>query len=211
LAKIEENKIALEKKLLRTNLKNELQKFSQLELQEKSEKICKNILNCKFFIEAKNIFFFMPLKTEPNILSVIETSLLQNKNCYIPKVNSDGTMDFFKLDNKKTLINQVEIGNYNILEPKQELSKFEQELFSKDEFYSEKNIIFIPATAFDKNKNRIGKGKGFYDKFLAKIPLEHKDKTIFAGISFDIFIIDKIPVEPTDIKMDFIITDKKIY
>jgi 5-formyltetrahydrofolate cyclo-ligase len=58
LAKIEENKIALEKKLLRTNLKNELQKFSQLELQEKSEKICKNILNCKFLSKQK-IFSFL--------------------------------------------------------------------------------------------------------------------------------------------------------
>lgn len=204
-------KIIIEKKVIRKKIKNQLLQISQLELQKKSDKICKNILNWNYFIQATNIFFFMPLKTEPNILKVIENSLLQNKICYIPKVNQDETMNFYKLDNNKTLKSQVEVGNYNILEPKENLTKLEQEVLLNNEFYNKKNIIFIPATAFDKNKNRIGKGKGFYDKFLAKIIPNGKDKTFFVGISFDFLILDKIPIEPTDIKMDFIITDKEIY
>ena len=96
------NQIQLEKKNFRTKIKNQLQICSTKELQEKSEKICENILSWNYFEQAKNFFFFMPLKTEPNIQKVIEKSLLQNKNCFIPKVNTDGTMDFFKLDNNNT-------------------------------------------------------------------------------------------------------------
>ena len=205
------NQIQLEKKNFRTKIKNQLQICSTKELQEKSEKICENILSWNYFEQAKNIFFFMPLKTEANIQKVIEKSLLQNKNCYIPKVKIDGTMDFFKLDNKNDLKSQIEIGSYNILEPKENLSKFDSKLFSFKEFSIEKNIIFIPATAFDKNKNRIGKGKGFYDKLLSQIPPNCKINTFFTGISFEFLIYDEIPIETTDIKMDFIITDEKIF
>lgn len=204
-------KIIIEKKEIRKKIKNQLLQTSQFELQKKSDKICKNILTWNYFIQATNIFFFMPLKTEPNILEIIENSLLHNKNCFVPKVNQDGTMDFYQLDNNKTLKSQVEVGNYNILEPKPELKKFEQEILSNKDFNSKKNIIFIPATAFDKNKNRIGKGKGFYDKFLAKIPPNCKSQTIFVGISFDFLIFDKIPVESTDVKMNFVITEKEIF
>ena len=65
--------------------------------------------------------------------------------------------------------------------------------------------------AFDKNKNRIGKGKGFYDRFLSKIFANSQRNITLAGISFDCFIFGKIPTEKNDMKVDFIVSDSKIY
>ena len=65
--------------------------------------------------------------------------------------------------------------------------------------------------AFDKNKNRIGKGKGFYDRFLSKIFENYQENITLAGISFDCFIYDKIPTETNDMKVDYIISDSRIY
>ena len=142
-SEIETSTILLQKKELRQKSKDLLKTYSIEKLDEKSKKICNRILDWEFFIQATNIFFFMPLKSEPNIFEIIEKSLLQNKNCFIPKVNQDGTMDFYKLDNDIKLNNQVEIGKYNILEPKQDLIKFDTQLLSDDDFSNQKNIIFI--------------------------------------------------------------------
>ena len=149
----------------------------------------------------------MPLKTEPNIFKIIEDAFSQKKECYIPKITDETTMKFFWLENEKSILEQVESGFYGILEPKENLPQLQiEDLAKKDDI-----LILIPAMAFDKNKNRIGKGKGFYDRFLSKIFTNSKVNITLAGISFDCFIFEKIPTEKNDMKVDFIVTDSKIY
>jgi 5-formyltetrahydrofolate cyclo-ligase len=149
----------------------------------------------------------MPLKTEPNIFKIIEDAFSKKKECYIPKITDETTMNFFLLEKEKTILEQVESGFYGILEPKENLPQFKiEDLQKKDDI-----LIFVPAMAFDINKNRIGKGKGFYDRFLSKIFANSKANITLAGISFDCFIFDKIPTEKNDMKVDFIISDCKIY
>ncbi len=64
------------------------------------------------------------------------------------------------------------------------------------------DIIFIPGLAFDKNNNRLGRGKGFYDVFLQKYPLSYK-----IGIALKLQFFDAIPIQDHDIKMDLVITN----
>ena len=78
---------------------------------------------------------------------------------------------------------------------------------------SNKNIIpdlvMVPLVAFDKKLNRIGYGKGFYDKSLKKIS-KNKKKTIFLGIAFSFQKISFVPAEKHDIKLDYIFTEQGI-
>lgn len=200
----------LQKHELRKQVKKQVSQLSEEELTEKSIKICKKILNWPHYEESINIFFYMPLKSEPNIFEIIEKSKLLDKNCFIPKVNNNGTMDFYKIINEEKLENQVELGSYNILEPKNNLKKFELINKTDIDIFSNKTLFLIPGIAFDNKKNRIGKGMGFYDKYLSKIIIDKKN-VFFVGISFDFLIFNNIPVEKNDIKMDYIISDTKIY
>ena len=68
----------------------------------------------------------------------------------------------------------------------------------------------MPLLAFDKFKNRLGYGKGFYDKFLKK---NHKIKTkvISIGVAFSFQKYHKLPVNYKDVKLDYILTEKGIF
>ena len=71
------------------------------------------------------------------------------------------------------------------------------------------DIIFVPMLGFDKQLNRLGYGKGFYDRTISKL---RKFKNIFViGIAYDNQLLKDVPVEDHDQKMDFILTEKKIY
>ena len=64
-------------------------------------------------------------------------------------------------------------------------------------------IIAVPGVAFDPQGNRMGRGRGFYDRMLKSTP-----NAVKIGLAYDFQIIDHIPIEPHDVRMDSIITDK---
>ena len=98
------------------------------------------------------------------------------------------------------------------------LHKFGYYESSSDIFYDENilDLIIVPAVAFDYTKNRIGFGGGYYDTFLSRILLnnrnngKNRNKPLIIGVCYDFQLIDYIPSEVHDIKVDCIITEKNI-
>ena len=70
------------------------------------------------------------------------------------------------------------------------------------------DILLVPLVAFDKKLNRIGYGGGFYDRYLKR--LKRIKKYITIGLAYSFQEVKKIPINDYDIKLDFIITEKKI-
>ena len=68
------------------------------------------------------------------------------------------------------------------------------------------DIMFIPLLAFDSNKNRLGYGKGFYDKFLNKY-LKRNKHILTIGIAFLFQKYNKLPTSKYDVKLDYILTE----
>ena len=72
------------------------------------------------------------------------------------------------------------------------------------------DIMLVPILAFDKNKYRLGYGKGYYDRYLKKYLQQFKN--IFTvGVAFSFQRHHKLPINQNDVKLDFIITEKGIY
>ena len=71
------------------------------------------------------------------------------------------------------------------------------------------DLILVPLVGFDKNKFRLGYGGGYYDRYIEKVGKLKKFKTV--GLSFSFQEIEKLPVNKFDKKLDFIITENKIY
>ncbi|RRD39215.1 5-formyltetrahydrofolate cyclo-ligase [Leptotrichia sp. OH3620_COT-345] len=148
--------------------------------------------NLKTYIEkAQNIMIFMDMKNEVKITKLI--NLYLHKNFYIPKIFPDGDMKI-NMYNEKDLV----------------LHKFGYYESNSPVFYNENilELVIVPAVAFDKSKNRIGFGKGYYDRFLHKIG-GNPNKTLNIGICYDFQLLDEIPFENHDIKVDFVITEKR--
>lgn len=142
------------------------------------------------FIEGSNILLYYSLPDEFPTEPMIKKWLLMGKNIYLPRVAGN--------DIKITKVGERGFvkGQFNILEPNE--TDYLQDLSLID-------VAIIPGVAFDKNLNRLGRGRGYYDKFLKCF------NGLKVGIGFDFQIVDDIPTEPHDVKMDMIISPSLTY
>ena len=181
--------IIKEKKQIRKLIKELNLQYDRLYKDQASNIIFDKIENLKEFQNAKNLLLYWSDNYEVNTHNFI-VKWYKLKNIYLPTIISDTQMEFRLFEGiEKMKFSQ----KFKILEPiGQKIDKIEII-----------NIAIIPGIAFDVYKNRMGRGKGFYDNFL-------KNKKFFkVGICFDYQILNKIPVDTHDIKMDIIISEKR--
>lgn len=106
------------------------------------------------------------------------------KNFYLPRVNGVN-LEILPYDESR-----LELGAFHIEEPTGENTVPVEEI----------ELVVVPAVAYDRRGNRLGRGKGFYDRLLATT------KATKVGVGYEFQIVDEIPVETHDVKMDMIIT-----
>jgi 5-formyltetrahydrofolate cyclo-ligase len=100
-------------------------------------------------------------------------------------------------------MDELELGMYRILEPKQELRTVVEKRVEVDEL----DLIMVPGVAFDVRGARTGHGKGYYDKLL-----EHaRPDTPLVALAFECQMFEEIPVEEHDVFMDKVVTEKAVY
>lgn len=142
---------------------------------------------------SRNIAAFHPLKGEANIMPIIEELALEGR-LLLPRCEGEGIMNFYKVN---SLRKDLAKGHFGIMEPREGLEKFEGEI----------PIFLVPGTKFNWDGCRVGHGKGYYDRFLAKYPKAYK-----AGIATPAQISQEpLPQKETDIRMDVIIACKERY
>ena len=183
---------------------------NQKQLAKQSTLICKKILASPQFQNAQEIFAYMALPDEVDLSEVIKQALQDGKKVALPKIISktDGIMQFFYLDSQKALAQQTSNGAYGILEPDENMPA------TLDTTH--KTLILVPGRAFTKDGDRLGRGKGYYDRYLAKglgmgpfeslrdhgHHLRNHENVIIAGVCFDFQILDTIPTAENDICMN---------
>ena len=151
------------------------------------------ISEIKFKLKISSIAIYYPIKSEISPLKIIKICRNLSIEICLPVINKNtNELIFSKFNDKKCLTKN----KYGIIEP----IKYEQ---------INPDIIFVPMVGFDKNLNRLGYGKGYYDKVISK--LRRLKKIFVIGLAYDNQIVQSIPTENHDEKMDIILTDKKIY
>jgi 5-formyltetrahydrofolate cyclo-ligase len=168
----------MNKSQCRKFIKNRLNAISEIRRQNAAFNILKQFGN----LENKNILSFASTQLEINLWP-LNKKLLKKNNLILPKIVKD-ELKIFSVDSIE-LLRKSEFG---ILEPDSNLCH-EIELNKVD-------LIFIPGIAFDIENNRLGYGKGFYDKFL------HNYFKSKIGLCFKEQLLNKVPTEPHDQKID---------
>lgn len=138
---------------------------------------------------ANVFYFYASFGKEVMTQEIIEAVLMQGKRVALPRVNGD-TMDFYEIHN----FEELKPGYMGILEP---VGNVPMDV--------PPDVVIMPGVAFDENKNRIGYGKGYYDRFLSSI--EETTKIAFA---FECQIVDEIPAEAFDYRPDRIVTEYRL-
>jgi len=115
----------------------------------------------------------------------------------------NGQLELFRLKTLDELVPQT----LGILEPKPELRADPDRRVSPDELA----LVLTPGLAFDRNGGRLGRGAGYYDRFFTQIDSERKEPVPKFALAFDCQVLDEIPVEPHDVRLDGIITESAIF
>ncbi len=180
------------KEKLRNRIKNLLNESPISLLKEKSKLIQRHLFSVAEYKNSSLVMFYVSMGREVTTLDAIKTALAENKKVAVPLIlKSKDIMIPCEIKSLKDL----EPGSFGILQPVEEKIKpIPIKLI---------DLIIVPGMAFDRKGNRVGKGKGFYDKFLKLI-----DATIpKIALAFSCQIVEQIPTTKNDIAVNKIITE----
>lgn len=178
-----------EKKLIRKEVFVRRAEWSDAQVEDNSRIIAEKVIQTSQFKEASQIYAYVDYNHEVSTREIIEAAWKAGKQVAVPKVDGKNLV-FYELKS----FDQLESGYYGILEP------------ARGEIVDwERPLMIMPGVAFDSRRHRVGYGGGFYDRFLEV----HKIPTI--AVAFEFQIMDEVPVEPTDILPDMVITEKELY
>lgn len=187
------SKILLYKKKLRKEILDRLKSQDKTEVLRKSLVIKKRLFENKEFKKARCVVFFVSMEKEVDTHQMIDEGIRMGKIVGVPVVFK-GKKDLV-ISQITNRIKQLEIGPYGIRQPKAE----EIRPIS----FKDIELVLVPAVAFDRNGNRLGRGKGYYDRFLKKI----SKHALTIGLCFDFQIVESIPTLAHDIPVQMFISN----
>ncbi|MDD4363003.1 MAG: 5-formyltetrahydrofolate cyclo-ligase [Atribacterota bacterium] len=186
----------LNKKMIRKSILEMRRMLSSDAILDKSNKIANYLIKFDKYQQSENIMLYISTKSEVQTQKIINSAQSDNKNIFIPLIIKE------KHDLLPSLIKnfqqELQIGDLGVYEPKINFQRVHPPEIL--------DLVIIPGVAFTRQGYRLGRGGGYYDRFLSKLV----QKTCKIALSFDFQIIEKIPVEKHDIAVDYIITEKGI-
>jgi len=186
-------KSILEKKdAIRRDMLSRLKSQPPGDRNTKSLRIKELALRSPFFMKAEVILFYAATSFEVDTRPLILEGIKMGKRAALPVTDtSRKKLVPVVIDNMESLAKS----SLGIMEPARE----EEKILSPESL----DLIVVPGIAFDKSGNRLGRGAGYYDRFLADLPAN----TVKVGLAFDFQMIDDVPVVPgLDIRLDFVIS-----
>ena len=169
------------KRELRTLMRQKKGQFTQQQLCELSLPIVNRIM--PMLVDARVVVAYYSLPDEVDTHHMINLLVTEGKTVYLPKVVSDEDMVLCRYTGAESLRE----GAFGIMEPAgTELSVVEAV-----------DVVLVPGMAFDVEGNRLGRGKGYYDRVLAKLPDMYK-----IGVCFPFQLYNEIPATNLDVLMN---------
>ena len=152
-----------------------------------------NFIKSNFKKDDLKLALYYPASFETNVLKLLENKHMINKNILLPVIEEENRMSFCPWKKNRVLL----INKFGILEPIKTKFKIP-------------NIILVPILAFDRNKYRLGYGKGFYDRYLNKY-LKKFSSILTVGVAFSFQKYHKLPIDNNDVKLNYILTEKGMH
>ena len=180
------------KSLLRRRLRNVLLSLSRQLARRKSLKIMGRLVKAGDFKKAKNIFTYMSLPGEVQTKHLIPIALKLGKRIFAPRIDLvKKEITIFEIRRPSE---DLHPGAFGIPEP-----RVRKDRKGKP---SELDLVIVPGLGFDRRGRRLGRGEGYFDRFLKKTGSAKK-----IGLAFREQIVKKIPSERHDIRVDKVLTD----
>ena len=170
---------------------------SQSDKDALSRLIIDQILCLSAYGDAGVVLWYVDVRDEVRTRHAIPNALSSDQTVVVPFCDGD-ELSLFRLES----MNELAAGRFGILEPRNELRPLAEKSVSPREL----DVLLVPGVAFDLGGGRLGHGKGFYDRLLS----ETMKTALRIGVAFDAQIVDQVPTDDHDEKMDFIATESGV-
>jgi 5-formyltetrahydrofolate cyclo-ligase len=178
--------------MTKQELRQLIRQRKQLHSVDESVVVTARLRRDPHYTHARTLLLYSALPDEVQTQPLLDELLSQGKTILLPRVVSDTNMELRRYTGPQDL----QPGAYHIMEPT-------GQLFTD---YKQIDIAIIPGMAFDREGHRLGRGKGYYDRFLRKL-----GKVTKVGVCYDFQIQDNLPWSWHDVRMDKVITPSAIY
>jgi len=183
-----ESDVQLTKQRIRSKILIKLLNQKEEHRKRKSKSIQRKLFAAAAFKKARLVMFYIPLRGEVDTHDMIKAAQKLGKKVVVP-VCQKHTIDL-----RPCLLGepvQLKRGPYGVYEP----------VVAQYVPISRLDLVIVPGVAFDASGNRLGRGKGFYDRFLKKAPATSE----FVGLAFDFQVLPSIPTQPHDVRVQRVI------
>ncbi len=182
--------------------------LSPAERMTYSREIIEKVICLDCYRNAAALLTYMNFRSEVETGMLIETALTDRKMVFAPAVSGQ-EMEFFRIRS----LTELKSGYRGILEPPQEAEASYQVWAGQRENATAGTLVCMPGAAFDRERNRIGYGGGYYDRYLSALLTgqgEGRRNVETIALAFSCQILAGIPGEPHDLQPGKIVTEREI-
>ena len=193
--------ITMQKRRLRETIRRRLAARSGPRILEKSAAVARRLFETQFWPEADWVFGFVSMSGEIETRAMIRRAFQDGKKVAIPRMEDDDLAFYQYAGNTEDLLpNQ-----FGILEP-DPVWLYIDPARLKDQVL----LVLTPGLSFDRQMRRLGRGKGYYDRFLKRARANRAIRVRAVGLGFSEQLIAEVPVNDYDQPLDGLITDLEI-
>ena len=179
------------KQQLRREILRQRDHQTEAEMTERSEAICRRLFSIEIVERAEDILLYADFGSEVRTEEIFRRAKRMHKRVFYPRVEGN-ELAFYRVED----LSELQVGFKGIQEP------LMLKHGTADFVYTA--VAVVPGTVFSRDGYRIGYGKGFYDRFLARYPSIFK-----LGLAYAVQLVDKIPNEPHDVRLSGLITEEE--
>ncbi|MEW6356355.1 MAG: 5-formyltetrahydrofolate cyclo-ligase [Planctomycetota bacterium] len=158
-----------------------------------SAALVENVLALPEFKQSRCVLLFASMPDEVDVTELIRAALRMGKRVCVPTCS---TKDRRLIPAELTSLSELAPGAYGILEPRT----------VREVDISDIDFVLVPAAGFDPKGNRLGRGAGYYDRFMSRPEF----RAVKCGVCFDAQVLDEIPHDAHDLPVDILVTDQRV-
>ena len=177
------------KEQLRKLIKERRGQAAPSDLDRDSEIIFRKLRETDEYLMASSIYCYVDFNNEVRTRTFIAQAIGDGKQVAVPRINGS-RMAFYYIDS----LRQLEPGTMGIPEPKKDTERAR----------SASALMIMPGVAFDRDCHRVGRGGGYYDRFLQEEPTH-----VTIAVAFEFQLFDEVPHEETDVSPQQLFTESR--
>lgn len=182
------------KEILRARAIQRRESLSASEAGPKSRLIQQRVLSFPVYLRSGAVALYSPSGNEVATEGIRDHALNTGKKLFYPKLDAGADLQWVRLE----AADKMKPGRYGILEPIGVARPSQKD--------AEGLLVFVPGLAFDVHGNRLGRGRGWYDRALASLG----DKARFIALAFEFQIVAEVPTDSWDRKVHHIVTERRV-